>query len=60
MKTILAIMGLSLLLLTAAFGLTTGNFGRYLSHDGGLSWEVSPNEMDAFGTAFPSLSMSPT
>ena len=30
------------------FGLATGNFGQYISRDGGLSWEPSPNDMYAF------------
>ena len=30
------------------FGLATGNPDKYISHDGGLSWEPSPNEMFAF------------
>lgn len=33
---------------TVNFGLATGNFGRYISRDGGLSWEPSPNDMFAF------------
>jgi len=36
---------------TGSFGLTTGNFGRYVSRDGGLSWELSPNDLFAFGFA---------
>lgn len=36
---------------TASFGLTTGNFGRYVSGDGGLSWQVSPNDIFAFDFA---------
>ena len=27
------------------FGLATGNFGQYISRDGGLSWEPSPNDI---------------
>jgi photosystem II stability/assembly factor-like uncharacterized protein len=30
------------------FGVTTGNFGVYISHDGGLSWEPSLNEIHSF------------
>ncbi|MFO7524012.1 MAG: YCF48-related protein [Ignavibacteriaceae bacterium] len=30
------------------FGLTTGNFDRYVSYDAGNSWEVSPNNIFAF------------
>ncbi|HEY6907292.1 MAG TPA: YCF48-related protein, partial [Ignavibacteriaceae bacterium] len=30
------------------FGLATGNFGQYISRDGGLSWEPSPNNMNSF------------
>ena len=30
------------------FGLTTGNFGSYISRDGGLTWEPSPNEIHSF------------
>ncbi len=30
------------------FGLATGNFGQYISRDGGLSWEPSPNGMFTF------------
>ena len=33
---------------TTTFGLTTGNFGRFISRDGGDSWEVSPNDMFGF------------
>ncbi|UCF65254.1 MAG: VCBS repeat-containing protein [bacterium] len=33
---------------TVGFGLTTGNFGRYISRDGGLTWVTSPNDMFAF------------
>ncbi len=33
---------------TFNFGLATGNFGQYISRDGGLSWEPSPNDMFAF------------
>ena len=33
---------------TINFGLATGNFGRYISRYGGLSWEPSPNDMFAF------------
>lgn len=34
-----------------SFGLATGNFGGQVSHDGGLSWVASPNEMHAFDFA---------
>lgn len=33
------------------FGVTTGNFGSYVSRDGGLSWAPSPQEMTAFSFA---------
>jgi photosystem II stability/assembly factor-like uncharacterized protein len=33
---------------TTAFGLTTGNFGRFISQDGGDSWVESPNGMFGF------------
>ena len=33
---------------SASFGVTTGNFGAYVSRDGGLSWEPSPEGIDAF------------
>jgi photosystem II stability/assembly factor-like uncharacterized protein len=33
---------------TTSFGLTTGNFGMYISLDGGSSWFESPNGMYAF------------
>lgn len=36
---------------TASFGLTTGNFGAYVSGDGGLTWAPSPNEITAFDFA---------
>jgi len=36
---------------TPTFGLTTGNFGRYVSRDGGLSWDPSPNDEFAFDFA---------
>ena len=34
-----------------SFGLASGNFDQYVSHDGGLSWEPSPNGMFAFDFA---------
>ena len=33
---------------TQSFGLTTGNFGRYVSYDGGDNWVESPNGMFYF------------
>ncbi|MFH1121882.1 MAG: FG-GAP-like repeat-containing protein [Bacteroidota bacterium] len=36
---------------TPAFGLTTGNFGQYISHDGGLNWVESPEGMGSFDFA---------
>lgn len=36
---------------TPDFGLTTGNVGRMISRDGGLSWELSPEEIFAFDFA---------
>ncbi len=33
---------------TPDFGLATGNFGQYVSMDGGISWNESPNGMSAF------------
>ncbi len=30
------------------YGVTTGNFGIYISRDGGVSWEPSPNDIFAF------------
>ena len=36
---------------TTDFGLTTGNFGAYVSRDGGVSWTPSPNDMTAFDFA---------
>ena len=33
---------------TADFGVTSGNFGVYVSRDGGLSWAPSPDGMSAF------------
>ena len=33
------------------FGLTAGNFGAYVSRDGGLTWVPSPEEMAAFSFA---------
>lgn len=34
--------------LTPDFGFASGNFGAYLSRDGGLNWEPSPNGMTTF------------
>jgi len=34
-----------------SFGVTTGNFGAYLSRDGGLTWAPSPQGMAAFSFA---------
>ncbi|MFN0151104.1 MAG: YCF48-related protein [bacterium] len=36
---------------TPAFGLATGNFDKYVSLDGGLSWNPSPNAIFAFDFA---------
>ncbi|MBZ0111891.1 MAG: hypothetical protein K8J08_05490, partial [Thermoanaerobaculia bacterium] len=36
---------------TPDFGLTTGNFGAYVSRDAGLTWNPSPNDMSAFSFA---------
>jgi photosystem II stability/assembly factor-like uncharacterized protein len=36
---------------TPSFGLATGNFGRYVSRDGGVSWTPSPNDQFAFDFA---------
>jgi len=33
---------------TSSFGVATGNFGQYISHDGGDSWIESPNGMFDF------------
>ena len=33
---------------SANFGLATGNFGLYISLDGGLSWNPSPNDIFAY------------
>jgi photosystem II stability/assembly factor-like uncharacterized protein len=33
---------------TTTFGLATGNFDRYVSHDGGDTWVVSPENIFAF------------
>ena len=33
------------------FGLATGNFGQYISRDGGLSWNPSPNDIFAYDFA---------
>ena len=33
---------------TSTFGFASGNFGLQVSHNGGLSWEVSPNDMFRF------------
>ena len=33
---------------TTNFGVTSGNFGIYISRDGGLSWNPSPNDIFAF------------
>ena len=34
-----------------SFGVTTGNFGAYVSRDGGLTWAPSPEGMAAFSFA---------
>jgi len=36
---------------TASFGLASGNFGQYVSRDGGLSWEPASSGMFAFDFA---------
>jgi photosystem II stability/assembly factor-like uncharacterized protein len=36
---------------TANFGIITGNFGAYVSRDGGLTWAPSPQDMKAFSFA---------
>jgi photosystem II stability/assembly factor-like uncharacterized protein len=36
---------------SASFGVATGNFGAYLSGDGGLTWAPSPDGMHAFSFA---------
>ena len=36
---------------TASFGLTIGNFGAYVSGDGGLTWSPSPHGITAFDFA---------
>ena len=36
---------------TPDFGVTSGNFGTYVSRDGGLSWAPSPESMSAFAFA---------
>ncbi|MEX1311741.1 MAG: YCF48-related protein, partial [Candidatus Sulfomarinibacteraceae bacterium] len=36
---------------STSFGLATGNFGRSVSHDGGLTWEPSPFDIFAFDFA---------
>lgn len=36
---------------TVNFGLTSGNFGFYVSLDGGLTWDPSPNDIFAFDFA---------
>jgi photosystem II stability/assembly factor-like uncharacterized protein len=36
---------------STTFGLATGNFERYVSHDGGLSWVPSPNDIFSFDFA---------
>ncbi|MEO8196511.1 MAG: FG-GAP-like repeat-containing protein [Thermoanaerobaculia bacterium] len=33
---------------TASFGVTTGNFGAYVSRDGGVSWGPAPQDMADF------------
>lgn len=41
----------SLTFLTVDFGVTSGNFGTWVSRDGGLSWEPSPQAMTTFSFA---------
>jgi photosystem II stability/assembly factor-like uncharacterized protein len=36
---------------TQSFGVATGNFGAYVSGDGGLTWAPSPSDMTAFAFA---------
>ncbi len=36
---------------SASFGLASGNFDSYISRDGGLSWDPSPNDIFAFDFA---------
>ena len=33
---------------STTFGLATGNGGAFVSHDGGLTWEASPEGMSDF------------
>ena len=42
---------------TPAFGLATGNFGAFVSGDGGLTWTPSPNDMGAFDFADDSIGL---
>jgi len=42
---------------SASFGHATGNFGSYVSRDGGLSWEPSPAGIVAFAFADPLLGL---
>jgi len=40
-----------------SFGLATGNFGAQASHDGGLTWEPSPNDIVACDFADPLIGL---
>src|SRR5690606_37051509 len=47
---------------TTNFGIASGNFGVYISRDGGLNWEPSPNEIFSvdFIDSQIALGVSPT
>ncbi len=36
---------------TADFGVASGNFGRFVSRDGGLTWAAAPDEISSFSFA---------
>ena len=40
-----------------SFGVTTGNFGAFVSRDGGLSWDPSPQEMSEFSFSGESIGL---
>jgi len=42
---------------TSGFGLASGNFDHFVSHDGGLSWEPSPHDIFAFDFADSQLGL---